>query len=147
MHPDREPDATQRAAKTALMQRVNSAYEAKDLIGLLQLQLEIEQIDASHIANASNERMKHYNKVLSEQLAELKTEMEMVEDEFCRVFSLQPDLNLKPDKLGLLFKQIQRELHAALSQQERDLRMLQNPTATKRWLKQLQEQSDWDLPF
>jgi hypothetical protein len=43
------------------MQRVNRAYEAQDLLALLELQLQIEQIDESHIANAGEQRLKHYN--------------------------------------------------------------------------------------
>lgn len=77
LHPGREPDERQREAKTALMQRVNQAYEANDLLVLLELQLQIEQIDASQIANASEQRLKHYNKVLSDQLTELKLELDL----------------------------------------------------------------------
>jgi hypothetical protein len=45
LHPDRESDAAERARKTELMQKVNKAYEARDLLALLELQLRIEQID------------------------------------------------------------------------------------------------------
>ncbi|MEP6875770.1 MAG: J domain-containing protein, partial [Burkholderiales bacterium] len=41
LHPDRETDAEARVRKTALMQRVNQAYAANDLLSLLGLQLEI----------------------------------------------------------------------------------------------------------
>lgn len=37
----------------------------------------------AHIASASAERLKHYNKVLGEQPAELKAEIEGVEMRFC----------------------------------------------------------------
>jgi hypothetical protein len=49
LHPDREPDAAERARKTALMQRVNVAYAANDLLALLELQLEVEQIDQAEL--------------------------------------------------------------------------------------------------
>src|SRR3546814_14629934 len=65
--PDRESDERQRQAKTALMQRVNQAYAANDLLALLELQLEIEQIDPSHIANAGEARLKHYNKEIGRE--------------------------------------------------------------------------------
>ena len=68
LHPDRETDPKEHEVKTALMQQVNRAYAANDLLTLLELQLQIEQVDASHIANASAQRLKHYNKVLSEQV-------------------------------------------------------------------------------
>lgn len=43
------------------MQRVTQAYETQDLPALLQLRLQIEQIDRSHIANAGEQRLKRYN--------------------------------------------------------------------------------------
>ncbi|MDM0117501.1 J domain-containing protein [Variovorax sp. J22R133] len=138
LHPDREPDERQREAKTALMQRVNQAYESNDLLALLELQLQIEQIDASHIANAGEQRLKHYNKVLGEQLAELKAELEHVEVEFCMEFGLEPGRGVNPRKLGLVLEQTSRQWRAELDQQQRELRMLCDAAATKRWLKRQQ---------
>ena len=50
LHPDRETDIAERERKTALMQQANQAYERNDLLSLLTLQLQIEQIDAQHLA-------------------------------------------------------------------------------------------------
>jgi hypothetical protein len=58
---------------------LNQAYAANDLLTLLELQLQIEQIDAGHIAAANAQRLKHYNQVLKEQLDELRAEIEHVE--------------------------------------------------------------------
>lgn len=79
LHPDRETDADERARKTTLMQRVNAAYEKNDLLALLQLQLEVEQIDHADIGTLSETRLKHYNKVLTEQLGELEDEIGFIE--------------------------------------------------------------------
>jgi len=76
LHPDREPDPAQRARKNQLMQRVNQAYDANDLLTLLGLQLEIEQIDTAHLSSTTAERLAHYNQILSEQLARLEAELE-----------------------------------------------------------------------
>jgi hypothetical protein len=140
LHPDRETDERQRAEKTALMQRVNQAYEANDLLALLELQLQIEQIDASHIANAGEQRLKHYNKVLGEQLAELKAELEHVEIAFRMEFGLAPGLGLNPRKLGHVLEQTSRQWRAELDQQQREQRMFDDVAATKRWLKRQREQ-------
>ncbi len=140
LHPDRETDERQREAKTALMQRVNQAYEAKDLLGLLELQLQIEQIDASHIANAGEQRLKHYNKVLGEQLAELKAELESVEMQFRMEFGPGPDLGSNPRKLGQVLEQTSRQWQAELDEQRRALRMLDDVAATRRWLKRQRQQ-------
>jgi hypothetical protein len=75
LHPDREPDAAARARKTLLMQRVNQAYDANDLLTLLGLQLEIEQIDLAQLSAVPPQRLAHYNQVLREQLEELDGEL------------------------------------------------------------------------
>jgi len=148
LHPDREPDAAQREAKTALMQKVNQAYAANDLLTLLELQLQIEQIDAGHIAGASTERVKHYNKVLSEQLEELKTEIARVEMGFCSDFGLEDAWGLNPRQLGQLLEQNSRQLRAELEQHRHDMRLLDDVPAIKRWLKrqrQLLREAELDL--
>ncbi len=78
LHPDREADPAERDKKTVLMQKVNHAYDANDLLTLLNLQLEIEQIDAEHILSLSESRLKHYMEVLKSQLKELKGEIAAV---------------------------------------------------------------------
>ena len=75
LHPDREPDLAARQRKTELMQRVNQAYDASDLLTLLALQLEIEQIDAAHLANVTPQRLAHYVEILRGQLADLEAEL------------------------------------------------------------------------
>lgn len=146
LHPDREPDAARREAKTELMQKINRAYEADDLLTLLEAQLQIEQIDTRHIAGVGAQRLKHYNKVLAEQLTELRTEIERVEAGFYIQFGLEPHSSVKPHQLGKLLEQQIRLLKAELTGQQRDIRMLTDRAATRRWLKrhrQLQREADY----
>ena len=75
LHPDREPDPAKRARKTDLMQHANTAYQAGDLLALLELQLKIEQIDPAHLSGLPNERLVHYNHVLAGQLQSIKREL------------------------------------------------------------------------
>lgn len=96
LHPDREPDPAQRQAKTALMQRANRAYEAGDLLDLLNLQLQIEQIDADHLANLPEQRLAHYTQVLREQVAELDKEIESLIAPFRMIVMELPNLPLTP---------------------------------------------------
>lgn len=140
LHPDREPDPAQRAEKNALMQQVNQAYEANDLLSLLSLQLKIEQVDAEHLAKASAAQLKRYNKVLAEQLAELKTEISDTEAEFCAMAGLHDAWGLKPAKLPLLIKERSRELQAVLASVQRELILLRDKGDTKRWLKLVKRQ-------
>ena len=133
LHPDRETDPARHAEKTALMQRVNQAYAANDLLTLLELQLQIEQVDASHIASASAQRLKHYNKLLAEQLAELKTEIERVELGFRIDFDLLGS-GLNPARLGISIEQKSRQLRAETAAFANDMRLFADRTAARRWL-------------
>ncbi|OCR25053.1 hypothetical protein AFK24_11175 [Pseudomonas syringae] len=96
LHPDRETDDVERNRKTALMQRVNHAYAAKDLLSLLELQLEIEQIDSDHVSNLPQGRIKHYNRVLAEQVKELEEEISLRNMIFNEQFELEPFGTTKP---------------------------------------------------
>jgi hypothetical protein len=117
LHPDREPDPTQRARKNQLMQRVNQAYEANDLLTLLGLQLEIEQIDAAHLSSTTAERLAHYNQILSEQLARLEAELES---------SIQPyrDLLGKWSEQALTVAELDRKLTMDIAQLREAVRQL-----------------------
>lgn len=148
LHPDREIDPQQREEKTALMQRVNQAYERNDLLAMLELQLEIEQIDASHIAQAGEQRLKHYNKVLGEQLAELDAQIADVEMTFHLEFGVPPGERVKPQGLGALLARIRRAWQAELAEQQLQLRTLADVPAAKRWLKrERRERREADFDF
>ncbi len=89
LHPDREPDPAERQRKTALMQRVNEAYQANNLLRLLELQIEIEQIDSAHLAGLAPERLKRYQQILRAQLQDLEVEINGIE------YDLRQQLNLR----------------------------------------------------
>ena len=135
LHPDRETDQAQREAKTALMQEVNQAYGRGDLLALLELQLRIEQVDAGHMAQADARRVKHYNKVLAEQLGEIRREVERVEMGFRVDFGLEPGGGLNPRTLGQLLQQQARRLQAEQARVQQEMNLLADQAATKRWLK------------
>ena len=71
LHPDLEPDETEKIRKTELMKRVTTAYEAGELLTLLRLQLELQRIDQSHLENLAEDQLRYYNKLLKEQVREL----------------------------------------------------------------------------
>ena len=152
LHPDREPDPVERQRKTELMQRVNEAYDKGNLLQLLELQLQLEHIDPSHLANISAERLKHYIKILKGQLSELEGELMRVEEEFALQFGLSTFLRLHPDRLMPI-------LHADVADCERTIQGLRNDLATaadlkclKAFLKSLKmrrqrRDDDFDTPF
>ena len=118
MHPDREPDEQERERKTKLMQKVNVAYGKKDLLQLLELQLAVEQIDQAHLNNLSEDRLKHFNKVLQEQFNELSEEIEDIEFAFKRQMNLSPMVNLSP-------KYLMKNLDEAMKDLQRSIKGLQ----------------------
>jgi hypothetical protein len=79
LHPDREPDAIERARKTQLMQQANQAYEQGDLLQLLALQLSVLQTDANALARADDARLKLYCQALRDQRQVLATEIAQCE--------------------------------------------------------------------
>lgn len=135
LHPDRELDPVQHARKTALMQRVNIAYDKQDLLGLLELQLEIEQIDQSRINSLSEQHLQHYSKVLTEQSAELRDEIAGLEAEFRMRFSLGLQEAMSPllamRHLKSAAKGIQQNIHVL----KNDLLAFEDIKNIKAWLK------------
>jgi hypothetical protein len=75
LHPDRESDPVRRAERTALMQRVNIAYEAQDLLGLLNLQHEVEGLAGIDASALPEERLGVFIRVLGEQRDAIRREI------------------------------------------------------------------------
>ncbi|MDD3652121.1 J domain-containing protein [Immundisolibacter sp.] len=115
LHPDREPDPEQRAHKTRLMQQLNQAYQKNDLLGLLRMQLELEHIDAHALAELPAERLRHYNRVLKEQLAALQAETRDRVGRLLISLDLDPFLAVRtPHMVDRLLDERLHELHAVL---------------------------------
>jgi hypothetical protein len=144
LHPDREPDPAERQRKTALMQRVNQAYARDDLLELLGLQMEIEQIDADHLAHASEARMRHYNHVLQEQLHALQCKVMEVAEPVQSGFDLAPR-RVEPKFVDAEFSAQLAACRALCRQIERDLRHLADPQRRSAWIDALPD--DDEDPF
>ena len=148
LHPDRELDPQERIRKTDLMQQVNQAYEARDLLALLELQLKIEQIDPTALANLARERLVHYNWVLKEQLARLHEQLsETLAPLEMTVFGRLSG-KLTPMVVSRAFNEDLRELKTALREIEADLVSFRDPNQLKASLKHYRaEPSDDELEF
>jgi len=151
LHPDRETDPQERERKTSLMQRVNQAYEKNNLLQLLELQLELEHIDQSHINNLGEERLAHYNKILKEQLRELEDEIIRVEDDFSMRFGIDPFVQLSP---ATIMHHLARDIvltQQAIRDMKKELADLQDIKKAKAWLKKMHRGSRMDflddMPF
>lgn len=116
LHPDREPDPERRAHKTRLMQQLNQAYQSNDLLGLLRMQLELEHIDAHALAELPAERLRHYNRVLKEQLAALQAETRDRVGRLLVSLDLDPFLAVRtPHMVDRLLDERLHELRAVLA--------------------------------
>lgn len=74
LHPDRASDEAERQRKNALMGEANAAYERKDLVTLLNLQLQAELVDPDHLERLSDERLKSLTLLLKRQIGDLERE-------------------------------------------------------------------------
>ncbi len=72
-HPDREKDELEKERKTLLMHRITESYEKDDLFELLRLRLELLGTDFEH---SNDEQLKHYVKLLKQQINELEGELD-----------------------------------------------------------------------
>jgi hypothetical protein len=133
LHPDRELDAVERQRKTLLMQQVNVAYAANDLLGLLELQ--VEQIDQAGLNNLSEERIKQYNKILNGQLRELERETAAIEQAAAMEMGRHAHGRLTPQQaLRCLHGDI-AEMKARIDAIVTDLEAFTDVNKLKAWLK------------
>ncbi len=139
LHPDREPDADERARKTVLMQRVNQAYDKRDLMQLLELQLELEHIDAKSIAGLSEERLKHFNKVLRDQLGELVDEIHHVQGALRAQFRMSPYERLLPSQVVPMLSKDVTQLKYFIKRLNSEALMVLDLPSFKAWLKALKQ--------
>lgn len=135
LHPDREPDPEERKRKTELMQQVTVAYGNKDLLKLLELQLAVEQIDQDRINDISEERLKHYNKVLQDQLKELREEVVLFEMQMRGFLHMEPFEPISPRRVVTMLKNDIRLMQDEIARLKDDLRSFQDVRHLKQWLK------------
>lgn len=136
LHPDREPDPAERARKNQLMQRVNQAYDANDLLSLLELQLEIEQIDAAHLSSTSAEHIAHYNQILREQLVRLEAELQTIIEPFREIMDLRSARPLTVAEVDRQMTKDITELRESVRLLARDLVAFRDPARLRARLKQ-----------
>ncbi|SAK76992.1 molecular chaperone DnaJ [Caballeronia catudaia] len=138
LHPDRETDPQERHRKTRLMQRVNEAYQKNNLLQLLELQLELEHIDQHALSSMSDERLKHYNTILKEQVRELDQEILHVECAFRYTYGIDPIEPVSPDTVLRNLAVDLKELRLNVRTLEHDLAAFEDIKNLKRWLKDIQ---------
>jgi len=135
LHPDRESDPGERERKTNLMKQITVAYGKRDLLRLLELQLNVEQIDQMQINSIAEDRLKYYNKILQNQLEELGEEVMLMEMEMKATAGCELYEHLLPQKLLMLLKEDVHILEDSISGIQRDLQSFKDISYFKSWLK------------
>ncbi|MDP3289213.1 MAG: hypothetical protein Q8M64_12980 [Methyloversatilis sp.] len=151
LHPDREPDPAERARKTTLMQRANTAYENGNLLQLLELQLELEHIDQDHLAAIAPERLKHYIKILKGQLDDLDMEILSIEEQLMIDFGLPPFEAIDPQDLLPMLQQDMSNCQGQIAALQQQIEVATDPKELKAWLKTVRMRRraypEFDTPF
>ncbi len=144
-HPDREPDADEKIRKTAILQRVTAAYEANDLLALLQLQLELERIDGEHLDSLADDKLRYFNKSLNSQLAELDEELWQIEGELAQMANRGPFDYFNPHQVEWEFEKSLKEIKKEVKRIKQDLELLRDPGVLKNWLRgyRIEKPEDW----
>ena len=152
LHPDREPDESERLRKTALMSEVNAAYDRKNLSELLTLQLRIAQIDSAALGRIADDKLNAMCLLLKEQVAALEEDEAQAQFEIRHYLGVNELDHISPESLARALAIQLRDKAHEVDTLERDLRRIQNEAELKRWLKeqaQLAKQAraeltDWD---
>lgn len=139
LHPDREPDAAERARKTTLMAQVNEAYARNDLLALLTVQIDIEQIDAAHLQGVPETRMRHYVRVLKDQQQALENELATLQFQVAEQRGSAPGLLAWPASwLGQVLDDDLRQVRAASTALRADMQALRDARTRLPFLRALQ---------
>lgn len=136
LHPDRETDPVLRVQKTAAMQKANRAYEARDLLALLELQLSLAQIAPMALAGLAQERLAHYNLVLEEQLLRLQEELADTIEPFQMVLHGRVPRSATPAFVARALDEDVAHLAASVREIEADLEAFRDPKQLKAFLRQ-----------
>ena len=74
LHPDKEQDEEKKIIKTEAIKKVTEAYEKKDILTLILLQIEHGIIAQENLNETADQDLKQYNKILKKQAQELEQE-------------------------------------------------------------------------
>ncbi len=135
LHPDRETDPHEQVRKTALMKEANTAYEKRDLLALLQLQLRAELLDTSQMASMAKEKLAALTTLLKNRVAVLNQELFAIERQMIGEFNLPMFSTVSAVSLRRHLIESELNLHEEISVMQQDLAMVQDDAHFKRWLR------------
>ena len=139
IHPDREQDEQKKQEKTALMQQANQAYEANDLLSLLNLQIQLGQ---QHNLSFANQQLKAYNLLLEEQLETLQMQVDDIIYSFDWGLFLYSNRKIKVQDLYRKYEQDYRHAQQKLARAQEILEKYQDLKQLKQLMR---SQYVWEM--
>mgnify|MGYP003382405197 FL=1 len=118
------------------MKEANAAYERRDLLALLQLQLRADLADGDKVASMATEKLAAMTALLKERVAVLNRELYVVEQQAIHEFELPPYSPFSETALKRHLVMQQQDLQADIAMMQLDLQRVQDDTQLKRWLTQ-----------
>lgn len=147
LHPDREPDAAERARKSTLMSEVNTAYERRDLLVLLQLQMRTAQIDPHAIGQLAREKLEAMMSLLKDQAKSLENELFQTDQRIRMEFDMPWGSVISTSSLSTHLRRLQNDYQHDIDRMRQDVQRVGDDQALKRWLQEQREMMDeTDLP-
>lgn len=148
LHPDRESDAHERTRKTGLMKEINTAYERRDLLALLQLQLRAELADGEMVSSLARDKVAALTVLLKERADVLTRELRDIERQTLAEFELPAYATLTAASLKRHMVAQKQELQLDIVMMKKDYLRVQDDAEFKRWLREQQELAQDNLdPF
>ena len=136
LHPDRESNPETRASKTLLMTQANVAYQGRDLMALLKLQLRIEQVDPDAVARLAGDKLQTLTHLLKKQAQVLQQNLRGIELQLIEEFDLPGHAPVSAASLQRHLLERKHGLQADIRAMETDLQRVRDDAELKRWLKE-----------
>jgi len=137
LHPDREQDEALRQQKTELMQQVNRAFEASDLLTLLRVHN--THVATDGLSDSEDEQLARYNRSLQSQLRAREAELAHLQMPFRHVLMLTQKMAIEPEMVEYRLAAELRSLRRETKDVERDAQLFSDPLAVKAWLRAQRE--------
>lgn len=81
LHPDKEINELEKAKKEELMKKLTTAYNNKDIVTLIKLELEWLNDNKENIDTLTDEKLNLYNTFLKQQISELHNELTEIDND------------------------------------------------------------------
>lgn len=147
-HPDKEAGEEKKLWKTETMKRVTQAYKSDDFYTLLSLEIELMQGNAHDVGELPDDQLKHYNKILKDQIDELQMQLVSLRSPL-PPFDTLSHLYDSPQQAPRLIRQERRMLEEELATLENDILYFSDKKNIREFLRDynLEEDDDEDLYF